>query len=191
MNHATRSASSRPYHAVRFYENENSLAKTVAEFLAEGLTDGTPGIVIATPAQRAAIVRELGARGLDVVSLKQSDDLVLLDASDTLSSFMPKGQLDARAFNDSLCAVITRACRGRTDCTIRIYGQMVDILWKKGKCELAIRLEMLWNLLANTRRFSLLCGYAIGSFYKDAHFDDVCAQHTHVLAADGTAAAVA
>src|SRR5687768_13345336 len=114
MNHATRSASSRPYHAVRFYENENSLAKTVAGFLAEGLTDGTPGIVIATPAQRAAIVRELGARGLDVVSLKQSDDLVLLDASDSLSSFMPNGKLDARAFNDSLCAVITRACRGRT-----------------------------------------------------------------------------
>ncbi len=186
MNHATRSASSRPYHAVRFYDNETSLAKIVAEFLADGLTDGTPGIVVATPAQGAAIVRELGARGLDVVSLKQSDDLV-----HTLSSFMPNGKLDARAFNDSLCAVITRACRGRTDCTVRIYGQMVDILWKEGKCDLAIRLEMLWNLLANTRRFSLLCGYAIGSFYKNAHFNDVCAQHTHVLAADGPAAAVA
>jgi len=191
MNHATRSASSHPYHAVRFYENENSLANIVAEFLADGLTDGTPGIVVATPAQRAAIVREVGARGLDVVSLTQSDDLVLLDASDTLSSFMPNGKLDARAFNDNLSAVITRARRGRTDCTVRIYGQMVDILWKEGKCDLAIRLEMLWNLLANTRRFSLLCGYAIGSFYKDAHFDDVCAQHTHVLAADGPAAAVA
>jgi len=191
MKHATRSASSRPYHAVRFYENEKSLAKMVAEFLADGLTDGTPGIVVATPAQRTAIVRELGARGVDVVSLKQSDDLVLLDASDTLSSFMPNGKLDARAFNDSLCAVIMRASRGRTDCTVRIYGQMVDILWKEGKCDLAIRLEMLWNLLANTRRFSLLCGYAIGSFYKDAHFDDVCAQHTHVVAPDGPAAAVA
>jgi hypothetical protein len=191
MNHATRSSSSRPYHAVRFYENEKSLAKIVAEFLADGLTDGMPGIVVATPAQRAAIVRELGARGLDVVSLKQSDDLVLLDAWDTLSSVMPNGKLDARAFNDILCAVIERACRGRTDCTVRIYGQMVDILWKDGKCDVAIRLEMLWNLLANTQRFSLLCGYAIGPFYKDAHFDDVCAQHTHVLAADGTAAAVA
>src|SRR5919109_3435466 len=131
MNHATRSASSRPYHAVRFYDNEESLAKIVAEFLADGLTDGMPGIVVATPAQRAAIVRELGARGLDVVSLKQSDDLVLLDAADTLSSFMANAKLDARAFNASLCAVIARACRGRTDCTVRIYGQMVDILWKE------------------------------------------------------------
>jgi hypothetical protein len=35
MNHATRSASSRPYHAVRFSDNEESLAKIVAEFLAD------------------------------------------------------------------------------------------------------------------------------------------------------------
>jgi hypothetical protein len=191
MNHATRSASSRQYHAVRFYDNEKSLAKVVAEFLADGLRDGAPGIVVATPAQCAAIIRQLGAQGLDVVSLKQSDDLVLLDASDTLSSFTANGKLDARAFNDNLCAVIERACRGRTDCTVRIYGQMVDILWKEGKRDLAIRLEMLWNQLANTQRFSLLCGYTIGPFYKDAHFVDVCRQHTHVLAADGTAATVA
>lgn len=191
MNHATRSASSRPYHAVRFYDNEESLAKIVAEFLTDGLTDGTPGIVVATPAQRAAIIRQLGARGLDVVSLKQSDDLVLLDASETLSSFMANGKLDARAFNDRLCAVIERVCRGRTDCTVRIYGQMVDILWKDGKRDLAIRLEMLWNQLANTQGFSLLCGYTVGPFYKDAHFSDVCGQHTHVLTGDGTAAAVA
>jgi len=68
---------------------------------------------------------------------------------------------------------------------------MVDILWKEGKRDLAIRLEMLWNQLANTQRFSLLCGYTVGPFYKDAHFADVCRQHTHVVAADGTAATVA
>jgi hypothetical protein len=65
----------------------------------------------------------------------------------------------------------------------------VDLLWQEGRRELAISLEMLWNQLANTQRFSLLCGYAMGAFYKDAHFDDVCGQHTHVVSADGTAAA--
>jgi hypothetical protein len=176
----------RTYHAVRFYENEQSLAQIVAEFLADGLKDDEPGIVVATPRQRASIIRELVARGLDVALLKQSGDLELLDAEDTLSSFMTDGKLDARAFNDRLCGVIEKVCRGRTDCTVRIYGQMVDILWKEKKCELAIRLEMLWNQLANTQLFSLLCGYAMGSFYKDARLGEVCAQHTHVLTADGT-----
>jgi hypothetical protein len=191
MKHAARSASARPYHAVRFYENEKSLGRIVAEFLADGLTDRNPGIVVATPMQRAAILRELVLRGLDVVSLQQSGDLVLLDADDTLSSFMKNGKLDAKAFKDGMCAVIKRACRGRTNCTVRIYGQMVDVLWKEGKRDLAIRLEMLWNQLAITQLFSLLCGYAMGSFYKDVHFDDICGQHTHVLSADGTPAAVA
>ncbi len=191
MKHAARSVPARPYHAVRFYENEKSLAKIVAEFLADGLTDSEPGIVVATPVQRAAIVRDLVVRGVDVVSLEQSGDLVLLDAEDTLSSFLTNDKLDAKAFKEGMCAVIERACRGRRNCTVRIYGQMVDILWKEGKRDLAIRLEMLWNQLAHTQLFSLLCGYAIGPFYKDAHFEDICGQHTHVLSADGTAAAVA
>ena len=123
--------------------------------------------------------------------MQRSADLVLLDAQDTLSSFMTGSRLDANAFKDVMTAIIKRVCRERVNCTVRIYGQMVDILWQEGKRELAISLEMLWNQLANTQLFSLLCGYAMGAFYKDAHFDDVRGQHTHVVSADGTAAAVA
>jgi hypothetical protein len=191
MKNAARSVSLPPYHAVRFYENERSLSQIVAEFLGDGLADGKPGVVIATPAQRAAIVRELVTRRLDVERLQRSDDLVLLDAEETLSAFMTNGKPDVEGFKNSMCEVIKRACRGRENCTVRIYGQMVDILWKNGKQEAAIRLEVLWNQLANTQAFSLLCGYAMGHFYKDANFDEVCSHHTHVISADGEAVAVA
>jgi len=179
------------YHGVRFYENEKSLAQMVAEFLADGLNEGDPALVVATPVQRAAISRALVVRGVDVVSLQRCDDLVLLDAEETLSSFLKDGALDAKVFEDRMSALIERACQGRTNCIIRVYGQMVDVLWQQGKRDLAIDLEILWNQLARTKRFSLLCGYAMGSFYKDAHVDDVRRQHTHVVSADGTAAAVA
>jgi hypothetical protein len=178
------------YHAVRFYENDKSLAYIVADFLAAGFVDGHPGIVVATPAQRAAILRELIARSFDVVELQRSDDLVLLDANDTLATFMTDGKPDVERFTDSMCDAIQRACRGRTDCRVRIYGQMVDVLWKNGEQDAAIRLEVLWNQLASTRAFSLLCGYAMGHFYKDAEFDDICGQHTHVVSPDGGSAAV-
>jgi hypothetical protein len=179
------------YHAVRFYDNDKSLAQIVAEFLREGLAHGEPGIVVATAVQRAAIVRELSAICLDVVQLQRSDDLILLDADETLSSFMTNGEPDSEKFKSGMRAVIVRACRGRSDCTVRIYGQMVDVLWKAGKHQAAIRLEMLWNQLANTHAFSLLCGYAMGSFYKDANFREICSQHTHIVAPDGKVAAVA
>ena len=179
------------YHAVRFYESDRALARIVADFLSEGLQAGNPGIVVATPTQRGAIVRELSARSLDVAQLQRSDDLVLLDAQDTLSAFMANDKPEAAKFNETMCEVISRARRGRADCTVRIYGQMVDILWQADERDAAIRLEMLWNQLANTHAFSLLCGYAMGHFYKDANFADVCGQHTHVVSADGHAVAVA
>ena len=64
---------------------------------------------------------------------------------------------------------------------------MVDLLWKDGRDEAAIQLEVLWNKVARTRQLSLLCGYATSNFYKDAHVMDVCRQHTHLISSDGTA----
>jgi formate-dependent nitrite reductase cytochrome c552 subunit len=125
------------------------------------------------------------------VELQRSNDLVLLDAQDTLSLFMSDGKPDAQAFESSMREVIKRVCHGRPKCTVRIFGQMVDLLWQDGKHDAAIRLEMLWNQLANTHAFSLLCGYAMGHFYKDASVQQVCRHHTHVVAADGGMSAVA
>ena len=79
--------------------------------------------------------------------------------------------------------VIDGVSRGRGACTVRIFGQMVDVLWQRGERDAAIRLEMLWNQLARTEAFSLLCGYVIGNFYKDAGLEDICGQHTHIVSA--------
>jgi len=179
------------YHAVRFYDSDRSLARIVADFLAEGVRTGNPGIVVATPIQRAGIIRELMSGSLDVVELERSRELLFLDARETLATFMRDGKPDPNRFRDRMCEVLQTVCRGRADCTVRIFGQMVDVLWQERETDAAIRLEILWNHLARTKAFSLLCGYSMGHFYKDAHVDDVCRQHSHVLGADGQATAVA
>jgi hypothetical protein len=78
-------------------------------------------------------------------------------------------------------AEVSSAVCVTTNCE-RACGEMVDVLWQDGLRAAAIRLEMHWNQLAMTHDFSLLCGYAMGSFYKDAGMRDVCAQHSHVIA---------
>src|SRR5437762_12591510 len=97
---------------------------------------------------------------------------------------------DAVRCGVSMVPATERACRGRR-CFVRIYGQMVDVLWKNSMHAAAIRHELLWIQLAATHRFSLLCGYALGHFYYDANVSDICRQHTHVVAADGSTEAVA
>ena len=172
------------YHAVQFYSDESSLARTVARFLIEGIDSGQPGVVIATPEHTDTIVRKLIASGVNVEELRQTGELQFFDADKTLSSFMVGPNPDPVMFRKRIGDVIEKVCAGRTPCPIRAYGEMVDLLWQKGNGEGAIKLEMLWNGLANAYDFSLLCGYAVGHFYKetrDPRYQDVCDQHTHII----------
>ena len=177
------------FHAVRFYEDSTSLCRIVSDFVAEGLALNQPALIIATPPHVACIVENLAAAKVDVEALKQSGDLLLLDARQTLATFMVDGEPDADFFQAAAGSALEQVVRGRAR-TVRAYGEMVDVLWKDGMSAAAIKLEMLWNRLANTHEFSLLCGYAMGNFYKDATVDDVCRHHTHIVSDDGRAARV-
>jgi len=173
------------FHAVRFYENDASLCRTIADFVGEGLSLGQPALVIATPVHNDALLHELSTRHVEVSAVQASGDLLLLDARDILATFMRDGMPDASLFKTHVPNAIARVCRSR-NVTIRAYGEMVDVLWQDGLTAAAIRLEMLWNQLAATHDFSLLCGYSMGSFYKAAGMRDICAQHSHVVAAESS-----
>jgi hypothetical protein len=176
------------FHAVRFYESADALAVIVADFLAEGLASGWPAVVIATAEHWSLVAPHLVNRGFDLERIQARDDLVVVDAQKTLGSFMIDGAPDALLFRETVVPLIERACQGRRDGVIRAYGEMVDILWQAGQTVAAVKLEMLWNELARSHDFALLCGYSMGHFYKHAALDEVCAQHTHIVAASGEVA---
>ena len=171
------------HHAVQFYGNDDSLFTTVAGFLSEGLVAGHPAIVIATPPHATAIADQLAVRLIDVDAARASGDLVLMDAQETLDLFMIDGMPHPGKFQYHIGSVIASMLDRRSRAIVRAYGEMVDVLWKQGSEDAAIRLEILWNKLATTYGFALLCGYSMGNFYKQAdRFEEVCRQHTHVLA---------
>lgn len=174
------------YHAVQFYKDEGSLASTVAAFLADGIKTGEPGIMIATPSHAATILRKLKALGLDTHELRRTGELQLFDARKMLDAFMVGGVPDSLMFHSNVGDVIERLCSGRRPCPIRAYGEMVDLLWQDGNENGAIKLEILWNQLASNYEFALLCGYAVGHFYKetrDSRIEEVRGQHTHEVPA--------
>jgi len=171
-------------HAVQFYRDDAALLTTLGRFVREGLLAGQPVLVIATPEHRAHLAAQLLEEGLMPTSFERGGTLWLLDARETLESFMDGAKPDPARFHNVIGDLLRTAHGGRGP--VRAYGEMVDLLWKAGQAEAAIRLEMLWNSLATTHHFMLLCGYCIGSFYKQTgRFDigDVCAQHAKVLPA--------
>jgi hypothetical protein len=173
------------HHSVQFYGSDQTLFATVGAFLAEGLIAGQPAIVIATASHGAAILDDLARRLIDVREARRIGDLVCLDAEEVLATFMAEDTPDPGAFRKNVGDALEQALGGRVRTPVRAYGEMVDVLWKQGRADAAIRLEILWNELAQTHAFQLLCGYSIGNFYKQAeYFEQVCQQHTHVLADD-------
>jgi hypothetical protein len=64
---------------------------------------------------------------------------------------------------------------------------MVDVLWREGNPQAAIRLEEMWNDLGRSHSFTLLCAYVMGNFFKERHgeqFRRVCETHSHVIPAE-------
>lgn len=170
------------HHAVMFYRDPHRLCQLVADFLGDGLAAQQPVVVIASPIHRKTISTELAHRHFDVERLMNDGQIVMLDAFTMLRPFMVNGEPHAANFRAIVGDVLTRAEALRRVGAVRAYGEMVDVLWRRGRRHAAIRLEILWNDLASRHALSLLCGYAMGNFYKETGRESICAQHTHVHA---------
>jgi PAS domain S-box-containing protein len=171
-------------HVVQFYEDDRFLVGAVAEFLTPGLLAGQGAVVIATDAHREALTAQLERAGVDVDGACFRGRLLLLDAEETLSTFMVGSMPDPELFAATVGSAIEKRLRSSGGVGLRAYGEMVDVLWKSGNPEGALRLEELWNDLAHVHRFSLLCAYSMGNFYQQsdaALLQAVCERHTHVI----------
>ena len=171
------------HHGVQFYADDAFLCDVVAGFLFEGLKTSRPAIVIATPAHRAMIADELKARAIDVDHCVRTGALHLLDAKETLARFMVNGMPDAGRFHAAIGPLLREAAGAPHPRMIRAYGEMVDVLWQAGNIDAAIHLEVIWNELAMTHNFALLCGYSEHHVPGPLSVQNVCNQHTHVLSA--------
>ncbi len=172
-------------HFVQFYENDEFLVQSVAEFVGSSLRLGQNAIVIATSEHFTALHQQLQKQGLDFESLSREGHYFPLDAADTLAQFMVNGFPDENLFAQSVGALLERIARGGQK--IVAFGEMVALLWAQGNWEGAIRLEQLWNIWGKKQSFSLFCAYPIGNFQRSEHgkfFEHICQEHSHVLPAE-------
>jgi hypothetical protein len=171
----------RPEHVVAFYEDEGFLGSSVTDFLFDGLCRGQTVCVIATAEHREAFAAGLAATGIDVERQRLEGRYVELDAAGTLASLRSDGALDTAAVRRQVGDWLARAAaEGRR---IRIYGEMVALLWEAGDLDLALELEELWEELTARVAMPVLCGYPMRGFdtpETTALFHAVCDRHTGV-----------
>jgi signal transduction histidine kinase len=168
-------------HLVQFYDAEEFLFDVVGTFIADGLKNGEPVIVIATAEHRGGFEASVAEKGFD------TSGVLFLDARETMARFMAGPQPDEEQFMTALGGVLEQAMARAPKSRVRAYGEMVDLFWRDGNPDAAVRLEELWNDLGALYPFTLLCAYPIGNFYKESDaslFDDVCRTHGRVFPAE-------
>lgn len=168
-------------HVVGLYEDADALAKGAGTFLAASLRTGGAAISIATPEHTAAIERHLLEQGFDLEKLAADGLYRSADAAATLERFVVNGDVAPLLFTEVIGALISQLTMRRNP--IRIYGEMVSVMWADGDQAGALHLEQVWNLLAKIHSFDLLCGYPLDLFEQDdiEKLSAVCREHTHVL----------
>lgn len=174
-------------HTARYFDDEGGLLSLVSDYLADGAAAGDPLIVVATTTRLEKLTGLLRQRGIDTTRALASGHLVLLDAGETIDTFLRDAMPAERLFRRGLGRVVTETIErhGRA----RVYVEMVDILSRTGNPKAAARLEELLGELATRHGFSLFCAYESGHSFKQTgrpQFDALCADTTAVFHRSGS-----
>jgi hypothetical protein len=173
---------SRGQHAVLFYQDEEELAGQVSDYLLPAVHDGGVAIVFATLDHRRSFEERLAGAGVDVATARARGSYLALDASETMRGFMVADWPDPAGFWQAIGPLLRRAAEaGRP---VRIFGEMVSLLWDAGLASAAIEVEVMWNELRAQYPFSLLCAYPAQTVSCVHHLDaltEVCRIHAEVI----------
>lgn len=168
-------------HFAQLHKDSQALANSVAIFVTSGLRRGD-GVVIVAPASRNNLY-------LSPLSNEERQDylrtgqLTLFDSQAMLNRIMLGGMPEWAEFRATVGPVIEKAklCGGPNT---RVYGEMVNDLWRAGNTAAAIQLEEYWNQLARIYKFCLFCGYQMDSLDERSYATplvDIGRTHTDIL----------
>jgi hypothetical protein len=170
-------------HAAQIYTESDELADSVAAYFAVGFDEGEPAILVATATHTNLVLERLATSGWDAKRIDALGLLVSADADATLEQIMDGALPTDAAFERVIGGVLDELAARFPETRIRVYGEMVDVLCQRGQQNAAVALEELWNRLARTRNFALLCGYRLDVFDRRSQVEtlrDVCNLHTHI-----------
>jgi MEDS: MEthanogen/methylotroph, DcmR Sensory domain len=168
-------------HIVYPCADENLIGEAVVTFASAGLRQGDAVILLTTEQRRQLIEDRLTSESFDVKNLQDSGQLAFIDSATMLSELVLDGTPDAGKFKEAVELVIDRASTG--DRKVRIFGEMVSLLYGAHQIPAAEKLEEFWNQLVASRSISLFCAYSL-VLHSPAHLPQSLIDcHSHAICA--------
>lgn len=167
-------------HVVDFYDDDREIVHALAAYVLDGWDRHETVVLVATEAHRRDTDTALAAAGADPTAARVAGHYVTRDAAETLRTFMADGAPQAEAFASQVGRLVEEALgRGRP---VRVYGEMVALLWQDGNVPAALAVESLWNALSTRLSFTLMCAYpsqVLGSSWLP-DLRRLCELHSHL-----------
>lgn len=153
------------HHLVQFYENERVFIETLEGFAGSGFLTGESVVVVATPAHLLALNSRLKNQGFQLEALISKQQYIPVDAEQLLQKLLPKTKLVKNLLSEFTSGILCTASRnGRK---LRIFGEMVALLWASGRSKEAIELEHFWCDFLEEHEVSVYCAYPESGFTDD------------------------
>jgi DcmR-like sensory protein len=149
-------------HSVQLFDSDESRAESVADFISEGVSAGETVLVVLTAANWCGIARQLVDNGFALQNAIGSGQLTVVDATTALGRILVGGSPDSARFEQVLGCLVRKL--QRRNGTLRVYGEVVDLLAGDRDFVGAQQLEALWNHLLAVCPFTLFCGYSAVNF---------------------------
>jgi len=169
-------------HLAQFHRQAGSLVESAFDFLEAGLRRGESVLIIVEREHLDQLLDRLTANKLHSKALTNSGQLALMDAGKIVDEFLADGLPDWSRFRASLGPVLLRIQPyGRGT---RIYSDVAGLLWRTGRTEAAIRIEELWNQLAESYQFALYCGFLMDTQCEEAYntpLEELGRTHSDIL----------
>ena len=171
-------------HIVQLYQEQDFMSYAVGRFAGAGLAKGEGVILVSTDPHWTAIRPRLEAEGVDVRSAQARGQLTVVDANDLLPRFMKGAMPDPPVFKGAFSDVVRQARASGGYEQVRVWGEMVDVLWERGDVAGSMNLEDLFDQLAKKVEISIFCSFLMDNFNGDVHahmLPRLGTNHSHLI----------
>ena len=171
-------------HIVQLYRDQDFLNRAVCRFARAGFQNGESIILVSTLTHWNGFRPRLEAEGVDVQAAQSRGQLTVVDADELLPSFMQGGMPDPPVFKGVFGDVVGKVrARGGYQ-TVRVWGEMVDVLWERGDVAASMNLEDLFDQLAKKVDIAIFCSFLMDNFNGDVHahmLPRLGTNHSHLI----------
>ena len=131
-----------------------------------------------------AFYPHLEAEGVDVKAAQGRGQLTVIDADKVLPSFMQGPMPDAPVFLGLAGEAVARARGAGRYPRVGWWGEMVNILWERGKVAASMGMEDLFDQFGHKQEIAIFCSFVMDNFNGEVTIAHAAAARRKPLAPD-------